>query len=118
MTLRFRPLAALSLLAFALSACPTWGSQVIEFYNEDLDHYFITSNAREISDLDTGVHRGWARTGHKFEVFDAGDPRLANSSPVCRFYGNPARGLDSHFYSATPQECIDVQVRFPEAWFL
>ena len=40
------------------------------------------------------------------------------AAPVCRFYGNPARGLDSHFYSATPQECTDVQVRFPDAWFL
>src|SRR5688572_2273854 len=118
MTRRFRVVAALSLLAFALSALPARASQVIEFYNEALDHYFITNNANEISDLDSGVHRGWVRTGHRFEVFDAGDPRLANSTPVCRFYGNPARGLDSHFYSATPQECTDVQVRFPDAWFL
>ena len=52
------------------------------------------------------------------QVFDEGDTRLANSVPVCRFYGNPARGLDSHFYSASPDECAAVQQRFPDDWLL
>ena len=104
--------------ALALTVPVARAVDVIEFYHQGLDHYFVTSSAGEIADLDTGVHAGWTRTGHKFQVFEAGDSRLAGSQPVCRFYGSPASGLNSHFYSATPQECIDVQVRFPDAWLL
>jgi len=35
---------------------------------------------------------------------------------VCRFYGLPGAGLDSHFYSAAPSECDYVRLRFPDAW--
>ena len=61
---------------------------VIEFYNAGLDHYFITYGAQEISDLDTGVHKGWARTGQSFKAFVT--PQ-AGTSPVCRFYIPPAQ---------------------------
>jgi serine protease len=37
---------------------------------------------------------------------------------VCRYYGNPAYGLESHFYSASPDECADVQRRWPDQWRL
>jgi hypothetical protein len=105
-------------LALALAIPEARASDVIEYYHSGLDHYFITNDANEIRVLDSGGHQGWARTGHTFQVFDVGDPRLANSLPVCRFYGNPLRGLDSHFFSATPQECAEVKVRFPDAWLL
>ena len=42
----------------------------------------------------------------------------ATTTPVCRYYGNPAYGLESHFYSASPDECADVQRRWPERWRL
>ena len=42
---------------------------VVEFYNAGLDHYFITWVPQEISDLDTGVHVGWSRTGKTFKTF-------------------------------------------------
>ena len=102
-------------VAFALTAVLARAGDLVEYYHGALDHYFITGDANEIRALDSGVHRGWARTGRTLQVFDPGDSRLSNSVPVCRFYGNPARGLDSHFYSATPQECNDVKVRFAEA---
>jgi hypothetical protein len=35
---------------------------------------------------------------------------------VCRFYGSPAAGLDSHFYSAAKDECDAVKQKFPDAW--
>ena len=41
---------------------------------------------------------------------------MAGAVPVCRFYGVPAAGLDSHFYSASPAECAEVRRRFPGAW--
>jgi serine protease len=37
---------------------------------------------------------------------------------VCRFYGRPEAGLDSHFYSASAAECQAVIDRFPAAWAL
>ena len=35
---------------------------------------------------------------------------------MCRFYGNPARGLDSHFYEGYPSECQQVKTKWPEDW--
>ena len=46
------------------------------------------------------------------------DPATAVSGvvPVCRFYGSPDAGLDSHFYSASVSECNLVKQRFPGSW--
>jgi hypothetical protein len=89
----------------------------IEFYYPALDHYFVTADAHEINLLDTGAFVGWQRTGLGFKVLDPATA-VANVSPVCRFYGSPAAGLDSHFYSASPIECDQVKQRFPGVWLL
>jgi hypothetical protein len=73
----------------------------VEFYHAQLDHYFITAEPNEIKDLDTGVHKGWTRTGYRFSIMKAGSS-YAGTSPVCRFY-SPT--LDTHFYSAKKSEC-------------
>lgn len=91
---------------------------VVEFYHQTLDHYFITSIAKEISDLDSGVHRGWARTGKQFKAYATGSSGSTTRRPVCREYGNPAVGLDSHFYSASPRECVATLANFNGAWLL
>ena len=109
---------SLVVLVLALAGPDARAREVVEYYHQALDHYFITSYAPEIRALDSGVHTGWTRTGQTFQVFDPGDSRLAGSVPVCRFYGNPARGLDSHFYSATPEECAQVKVKFPLDWLI
>ena len=80
--------------------------EAIEYYNQALDHYFVTALADEIAKLDAGVFVGWQRTRLSFKVFDPATP-AAGASPVCRFYGTPAAGLDSHFYSASAPECAD-----------
>ncbi len=90
-------------------------AEVVEFYNAALDHYFITLTPKEISDLDTGVHPGWARTGYRFLGVKPGSAQ-AGSVPVCRFYGRPEKGIDSHFYSSKASECEDVKTKFPDAW--
>jgi hypothetical protein len=87
----------------------------IEYYNAPLDHYFITALPDEIAKLDAGMFANWTRTGQHFAVFDPATP-MAGASPVCRFYGSPAAGLDSHFYSASPTECAAVRQRFPGVW--
>ena len=106
------------LLALWLVACGAARAatlEAIEYYNAALDHYFVTSFADEIAKLDAGALAGWQRTGQHFTVFDPATP-IAGASPVCRFYGVPAAGLDSHFYSASPDECAAVLARFAGAW--
>jgi lysyl endopeptidase len=88
---------------------------VVEFYDALLDDYFVTANAAEINDLDTGVHPGWIRTGYRFLAYANANSAPAGASPVCRFYVQPAFG-DSHFYSADPQECAATQAKFPTQW--
>jgi hypothetical protein len=82
---------------------------VIEYYNADLDHYFISGSSADINALDTGAIKGWTRTGQTFRAYPL--PQ-AGTSPVCRFYLPPING-NSHFYSASPTECADVHRRFP-----
>ncbi|MEO8135659.1 MAG: cytochrome c [Betaproteobacteria bacterium] len=82
---------------------------VVEFYQPSRDHYFMSASAAEIVDLDTGVHPGWVRTGLSFKGYPAA---VGGASSVCRFYIPPANG-DSHFYSASPTECAQVQAKFP-----
>jgi len=91
--------------------------EVDEFYNAGLGHYFIRANPAEKSDLDTGVHPGWARTGQSFKAYATGSSASGSINPVCRYYGVPAAGLDSHFYSASARECFEVHFKFPAAWF-
>lgn len=89
----------------------------IEYYYSHLDHYFITADTTEINALDSGVFPGWVRTGQTLGVVNASAVG-AGFSPVCRFYGSPSAGLDSHFYSASPAECAAVLAKWPNAWIL
>jgi hypothetical protein len=89
----------------------------IEFYHAALDHYFITSDVMEIADLDNGVHAGWIRTGQSFNVF-APAKSGGMGNPVCRFYGLPSAGLDSHFSTVDANECAAIPTKFNGAWTL
>jgi len=113
-------------LLFAAAAFPTFGpavaavastdqNELVEFYNKTLDHYFVTIDPLEISNLDTGYFVGWARTGYRFPVVKIGVD-VPSASPVCRFYGLPEAGIDSHFYSSKNDECEQVKIKFPQQW--
>ena len=117
-SLAFRwALTALAVAASSLSfAATTSQVEVVEYYNATLDHYFMTANADEISKLDAGILAGWVRTNVNFKAIPNDLPKPIGASPVCRFYGNPAAGLDSHFYSASTAECAAVRAQFPDAW--
>ncbi|MBK9606053.1 MAG: S8 family peptidase [Betaproteobacteria bacterium] len=86
---------------------------VVEFYNRFLRHYFLTAAQSEIDSIDAGGGgAGWARTGFNFRAFSTkGAP--AYSNPVCRFYGLPGLGPNSHFYTAFPSECAYIQSTDP-----
>ena len=113
-------LSALGALAagLILVSAPLAAAELVEFYHKDLDHYFVTGFANEIQALDSGVHKGWARTGQTIQTVEGTTGAGANSIAVCRFYGNPLRGLDSHFYSASKAECDAVLQKWPEDWLL
>jgi len=106
-----------SLVLTALTL-PVARVQVDEFYNQALRHYFITADAVEKQDLDTGARPGWARTGESFNAYTTGSNAGDSINPVCRYYGNSLRGIDSHFYSADAAECLAVHFKYPSDWQL
>ena len=84
--------------------------QVVEFYNQGLDHYFITPLTGEIAALDAGTTiKGWARTGQGFKVYLTAEP---GTSPVCRYYMPPEFG-NSHFFGRGTVECDATGQRNP-----
>jgi hypothetical protein len=80
---------------------------VVEYFNRELDDYFLTAYLSETNMLDAGAFRGWERTGYSLAAWisplseGASPPR--NLAPVCRAYLG-----DTHFYSISASECADV----------
>ncbi len=71
---------------------------VLEFYNTNLDNYFITADSGEAAAIDGGsAGPGWIRTGNSF--------KSGGTTSVCRFYGSQSPGPNSHFYTVDPAEC-------------
>jgi len=97
--------------AFALTLdASTAFLPVIEYYAPSLDHYFMATEAQaDIAALDSGAIPGWIRTGQTFRALLG---TAVGASPVCRFYIPPAYG-DSHFFSASVDECAQVQAKYP-----
>ena len=98
------------------SSPPVERVSVVEFYSSALDHYFITADGGEIDALDSGQVSGWVRTGFQFGAYSS--ESVIDLNPVCRFYGLPSAGLDSHFYSASPAECAAANAKFQGIWVL
>jgi len=91
-------------------------ARVLEFYLPALDHYFIAAGQDEIDIILAGVAGPWELTGQSFKAWmrmpaDA----ITNIGPVCRFYGRPAGGPNSHFFTASAEECQLVKER--GGWF-
>lgn len=85
-------------------AQPAAGANAIEYYNVDLDHYFLTSFPAETQSVESGgAGRGWVRTGYSFPV---GGSTLPPYAPVCRFY---APLPHSHFFTVEAAECAQVK---------
>lgn len=85
-------------------AQPSGGTNAIEYYNVDLDHYFLTSFADETTAIESGAAgAGWVRTGYTFPV---GNGLTSAQVAVCRFY---APLPNSHFYTADADECAQVK---------
>jgi uncharacterized delta-60 repeat protein len=76
---------------------------VVEFYNASLDHYFMSADVQEVTDLDFGFHRGWTRTGLGFKAYST---NLGNAA-VAGILIPPALG-DSHFFTSDEEELAEI----------
>lgn len=92
-------------------------SVAVEYQRTGTDQYFLTNDSAEILALDEGKHAGWTRTGQQIPVYHVGDRSAATRSPVCRLYGSPQPGNDTHVYSASPSECSSI-LATPGGWVL
>ena len=98
---------------------PNQGGEVraLEFYNTLLDHYFVAAGQDEIDAiLAGGAGPGWELTRESFKVWPSmpADTVVA-AAPVCRFYGGLAGGPNSHFFTASAEECAIVKSQ--GGWF-
>ena len=82
-----------------------------EFYNTQLDHYFMAAGQDEVDIiLAGGAGPGWVLTNESFKVFSRlPSDTFTTVTPVCRFYGALAGGPNSHFFTASPGECEFVK---------
>lgn len=84
--------------------------EITEFYNTTLAHYFRTANVGEATGIDAGAAGpGWMRTNLPFRAWATRSDAPLNAVPVCRFYGTPGRGPNSHFYTSSALECTLVK---------
>ena len=75
---------------------------LVEYHNDILGHYFTTYDGAEAQGIDRGAAGpGWRRTAQSF--------KSGGTTPVCRFYGTPGIGPNSHFYTIEPGECEQVK---------
>lgn len=82
-------------------------TNVLEFHNTILDHYFMAAGPDEIAIiLQGGAGPGWELTGQSFKAWLTAPPTAFRTVPVCRFYGP---GPNSHFFTASADECAIVK---------
>lgn len=81
-------------------------ANVVEYYHEVLDHYFVTISPQEIAMLDAGGQGGWKRTGQRFQAWASIYDAPPGAAHVCRFY---AAGPNSHFYTGDARECEQLK---------
>ena len=90
---------------------PPTTADIVEYYNTNFNHYFVTAYANEIALLDAGQFQGWVRTGRTFPVWVQDDGTLYG---VCRFFSASFAPKSSHFYTPYADECATVNAN--PAW--
>jgi len=100
-------LLTLALVGNGTTPVPT--VDVVEFHNADDGQYFLTAEPAEIAFIDGGsLGSAWSRTGMRFAAWARDELRAAGALPVCRFFGVPGVGPNSHFFTADAAECALV----------
>ena len=78
---------------------------VTEFYQPDLDHYFMTAKAEDVALLDSGSFGRWDRTSQRFRAWATADA-AAGVKPVCRFW---AAKNGAHYFTIDAAECEQIK---------
>ena len=79
---------------------------VVEYYNRDLDAYFVTGRANEQAAID-GV-ASFQRTGGTFAATSAANETVG-LTPICRYYISVANPYtSSHFYGPRDTDCAFI----------
>jgi hypothetical protein len=103
-------LAITTISGYALAAAGAPDVDVTEFHHPPDGQYFLTADPAEAAFLDAGgLGPEWQRTGMHFAAWSRDDVSIPNTLPVCRFFGTPGFGPNSHFYTANPDECALVE---------
>jgi len=85
-------------------------ADAVEYYNTLLQHYFITASMDEMGSIEHfRAGPGWQPTGSGFRGFLSPTAAPAGVLPVCRFYGTPGLGPNSHFYTVDTTECAKLK---------
>src|SRR5690606_31197772 len=82
-------------------------SFIMEYYHEEPNHYFRTANYDQVSLVRAGAFGDWIETEEIILTW-RGLTEIG-VLPVCRFYGTPGIGPNSHFYTVDPVECETVK---------
>jgi len=82
--------------------------RAIEYYHAGFNHYFVTTIPNEITLLDNGTFKGWARTGKAFNLFKLGTPGTLD---VSRFFSTTlvSTAISTHFYTANAPETASLK---------
>jgi predicted dienelactone hydrolase len=82
----------------------------VEFYNTTLNHYFVAGSQGEVDFILAGnAGPGWILTNESHKIFLDAPPGGPAVNQVCRFYGVPAGGPNSHFFAADAAACEAVK---------
>ena len=84
--------------------------RAVEYYHAGFNHYFVTTIADEITKLDNGTFKGWARTGKAFNLFTWGHPERS-TCPASSAPPLVSTVISTHFYTANAPEtaCTEGQ---------
>jgi murein DD-endopeptidase MepM/ murein hydrolase activator NlpD len=83
-------------------------ARVFDFYAASINHFFRVSNPGEAAAVASGGAGDWKTTGDDLWMLSKGSV-AAGAVDVCRFYGHPTIGPNSHFYTADAGECAALK---------
>ena len=83
---------------------------VVEFHHAPSGQYFITADQAEAAFLDAGgLGPDWIRTGETFRAWPRDASTADTTVDVCRFFGVPGIGPNSHFLTGNEVECSGLK---------
>ena len=109
--------AGLALASTPSVAGPVDAITIVEYYDFERDHYFISGDTLEITNLDNDPARKYVRTGLVFYAYADPFSSPYPATGVCRFRADSPL-IDSYFFSASAAQCNYVSAHASSSWKL